>query len=189
MGLRWQIPGLECWGPPFCLNPIPRQGLHFSPRPVRLLPLGKAPLRATYLVPGCPPHTPFLRVIRAGGSRGRRPPRILTRGLPLPGLVPRAGVLPRFGLCQTFLGFPGSRAHGRERSAGEFLRVQDVQDREGDLVVGRSRFGPAVLPCQHARRPRARGRRRGVRDGRARVCLRQWLGRSSPGGRRVGAAK
>lgn len=57
MGLRWQIPGLECWGPPFCLNPIPRQGLHFSPRPVRLLPLGKAPLRATYRVPGCPPHT------------------------------------------------------------------------------------------------------------------------------------
>lgn len=46
-------------------------------------------------------------------------------------------------------------------------------------MVGGSRLGPAVLPCQHARRPRAGGRRRGVRDGRARACLRLWLGRSS----------
>lgn len=32
-------------------------------------------------------------------------------------------------------------------------------------MVGGSRLGPAVLPSQHARRPRAGGRRRGSRDG------------------------
>lgn len=34
-------------------------------------------------------------------------------------------------------------------------------------MVGGSRLGPAVLPCQHARRLRAGGRRRELRDGRA----------------------
>lgn len=56
-------------------------------------------------------------------------------------------------------------------------------------MVGGSRLGPAVLPCQHARRPGTRGRRRGVRDGRALACLQLWPGRSSPASRRVGAAK
>lgn len=55
--------------------------------------------------------------------------------------------------------------------------------------MGGSRLGPAVLPCQHARRLGTRGRRRGVRDGRALACLRLWPGRSSPASKRVRAAK
>ncbi|EDL17734.1 mCG146204, partial [Mus musculus] len=51
----------------------------------------------------------------------------------------------------------GSETHRREGSSREFLRIQDVQDREGDLVVRGGRLGPDVLPCQHARLPRARG--------------------------------
>lgn len=108
------------------------------------------------------------------GFPGPRPPRFLTRSLSLRNRVP-AGVLPCFGLCQSFLGFPGSRTHGWKRSAGEFLRVQDIQNREGDLVVGGSRLGPAVLPCQHA--PEAGGA--GSGEGSARACFRLWLGSSS----------
>lgn len=64
-------------------------------------------------------------------------------------------------------------------------------------MVRGSRFGPAVLPSQHARRPRAGGRRRGSRDGYAwasfvggsAVALQRVEGSGRPSGAGEGAGR
>lgn len=152
MGLRPRAPLPEA---PLGPRPVPRQ-----PPPVGGLPPRRAASPGRSRVPGRPllptprAHTSPSRHLRRGcPSRG--PPRILTRGLARARLVPGAGVLPGSSLRQTFPGFAGRGAQGRQRRAREFLWVQDVQDGEGDLVGGRSRLGPAVLPGQHARQPRS----------------------------------